>query len=116
MSRTRLLSKILRLDGLIKEDYVGVYTSISGVELDTTTGNLIITAGNGATYLSDLGSYFDTKIETLIGDAPEDLDSLTEMAAALGDDPTFFLNLNIQTMTTASAVIDLQDKYIQDHP
>ena len=44
MSRTRLLSKILRLDGLIKEDYVGVYTSISGVELDTTTGNLIITA------------------------------------------------------------------------
>ncbi len=110
MSRTRLLSKILRLDGLIKEDYVGVY------KLDTTTGNLIITAGNGATYLSDLGSYFDTKIETLIGDAPEDLDSLTEMAAALGDDPTFFLNLNIQTMTTASAVIDLQDKYIQDHP
>ena len=52
------------------------------------------------------------QLSTLLGDAPEALDTLNEIAAALGDDPAFFssmatanatLQTNIDNLTTAAA-------------
>jgi hypothetical protein len=71
---------------------------------------------------STLTSSYYTKTEVnqlisdLIGSAPASMDTLSEIADALGDDPSYADNLNIQTMQTLAAVIDLQDKWISEHP
>ena len=70
---------------------------------------------------STLTSGYYTKAEVnqlisdLVGDAPASMDTLSEIADALGDDPSYATNLNIQSMNTAAAIIDLQDKYIIDN-
>jgi hypothetical protein len=44
------------------------------------------------------------------------MDTLAEIGDALGDDPNYAANLDITSMTTAAAIIDLQDRYIIEHP
>ena len=112
-------------------------TAVAGVDnvaFDNATGDLTISTSDGSDHSVNVVSnnpsfnsikigtkpvateeYIDNKITTLIGDAPTSMDTLSEIADALGDDPDYAENLNIQAMTTAAAVIDLQDKYINDN-
>jgi len=76
-----------------------------GISADTLTGTPLASV-----------SYVDGKIAALIGDAPASMDTLAEIGDALGDDPNYAATLNVTSLTTAAAVIDLQDKYIIDHP
>ena len=46
-------------------------------------------AGSVAKALADAKSYADTKVAAVLDSAPETLDTLNELAAALGDDPNF---------------------------
>ena len=67
-----VLSKLLQVDG-----------SGSGLDADTLDGKQL------ATLESELKDYADQAVNALAGAAPEVLDTLQELAAALGDDPNF---------------------------
>ena len=94
-------------------------TAVAGVDdvtFNNTSGDLTITTSDGGSHLANIGTFIDNKLTALIGDAPASMDTLAEIADALGDDPSYAENLNIQSMTTVSAIVDLQDKWIQEHP
>jgi hypothetical protein len=67
----------------------------SGISLTTLDGRLDILEGNSTVVGSvakaeaDAKAYADQKIADLVDSAPELLDTLNELAAALGDDPNF---------------------------
>ncbi len=112
-------------------------TAVAGVDnvaFDTSSGNLTINTSDGTIHSVNVvsnnpsfdslkigalsvatESYVNAKISALIGDAPTSMDTLSEIADSLGDDPNYATNLNIQSMNTAAAIIDLQDKYIQNN-
>lgn len=48
-------------------------------------------------------SYVDTAVSNILDSAPETLDTLNELAAALNDDPAFFTNINT-TITDGDSV------------
>lgn len=64
-----------------------------GISLTTLDGRLDILEGTGegsvAKAEADAKAYADQKIADLVDSAPELLDTLNELAAALGDDPNF---------------------------
>jgi len=68
-----------------------INSKISTIEVPVTkvngkTGEVILTAADiGAT----TESYVDSKIASMVDSAPETLNTLNELAAALGDDPNF---------------------------
>ena len=93
-------------------------TAVAGVDsvaFNSASGELAVNTSNGASHTANIGAFVDTKISALIGDAPASMDTLSEIADALGDDPDYATNLNIQAMNTAASIIDLQDKYITEH-
>ena len=93
-------------------------TAVAGVDsvaFNSASGELAVNTSNGASHTANIGTFVDTKISALIGDAPASMDTLSEIADALGDDPSYAENLNIQAMNTAASIIDLQDKYITEH-
>ena len=53
--------------------------------------------------LTDAKSYTDTKVASLVDSAPETLNTLNELAAALGDDPNFATTTANQIGTKANA-------------
>jgi hypothetical protein len=69
---------------------------------ETDTGKFKI--GNGSSAWNSLSyaggisyateSYVDTQISNLVGEAPEVLDTLSELAAAINNDPNFLDNLD----------------------
>lgn len=67
-----VLAKLLQVDG-----------PGSGLDADTLDGKQL------ATLESELKAYADQAVNALAGAAPEVLDTLQELAAALGDDPNF---------------------------
>jgi len=82
-----------------------------GFETDTN----LLKVGDGQTvynsldYFADIDSasaslvsYVDERVEELVGLSPETLDTLEELAAALGDDPDFFNTISA-SVTSASA-------------
>ena len=94
-------------------------TAVAGVDniaFDGASGELTVNTSNGASHTANIGTFVDSKISTLIGNAPASMDTLAEIADALGDDPLYAENLNIQTMTTLAAIVDLQEKYIIANP
>jgi|AntAceMinimDraft_6_1070360.scaffolds.fasta_scaffold13435_2 hypothetical protein len=62
------------------------------------------TAGAAATAESNANSYTDTAVSNLVDSSPETLDTLNELAAALGDDPSFAttVSTNIGTKVAKS--------------
>lgn len=60
-------------------------------------------AGDSST-LSSANSYTDTKIAALVDAAPELLDTLNELAAALGDDPNFATSIASSVAAVQTAV------------
>lgn len=81
-------------------------TSVAGVSSlswDTGTEVLTLSTADGGSYTADLSGmasqgYVDTAINNLIASAPGTLDTLDELAAALGDDANF-----ASTVTTSLA-------------
>lgn len=104
-------SKALMFQNMLSESTVSdVYklanvpegTYISGVEFDESTNTFTFTFSNGTEFTAkvnssgevDLSEYVkkdevDSRIESVIGSAPEALDTLQELSKALGDDPNF---------------------------
>lgn len=104
-------SKALMFQNMLSESTVSdVYklanvpegTYISGVEFDESTNTFTFTFSNGTEFTAkvnssgevDLSEYVkkdevDSRIESIIGSAPEALDTLQELSKALGDDPNF---------------------------
>lgn len=73
--------------GLIKQ----VNTNTTNISTNTNDISVLKGTGEGsvAKALADAKSYADTKTASLVDSAPETLDTLNELAAALGDDPNF---------------------------
>jgi hypothetical protein len=68
--------------------------SISATGGTSTNWNTAYGWGNHATQGYATQSYVDTEISSLIDSAPGALDTLNELAAALGDDPNFATSVN----------------------
>ena len=64
------------------------YNKANTVASDLSTANTFLQA-NDATTLASAKSYADTLITNLVNSAPTTLDTLKELADALGDDPNF---------------------------
>ena len=58
--------------------------------------------------LTEAKSYTDTKIAALINSSPATLDTLDELAAALGDDPNFATTVSTKIGNNTSAITALQ--------
>lgn len=104
-------SKALMFQNMLSESTVSdVYklanvpegTYISGVEFDESTNTFTFTFSNGTEFTAKVNSSgevylseyvkkdeVDSRIESIIGSAPEALDTLQELSKALGDDPNF---------------------------
>jgi microcystin-dependent protein len=59
-------------------------------------------------FLDDAKQYTDTKIADLVNSAPAVLDTLNELAAALGDDPNFATTVSNRIGTAESRLTDLE--------
>lgn len=70
-------------------------------KLNTLNGSST-TAGSVAKALADAKSYADGKIADFVDSAPETLDTLNELAAALGDDPNFATTITNKIADKAS--------------
>ena len=63
---------------------------LGGITLTESSGSLLVTpTAGGANNTFATESYVDTAISNLVDTAPTTLDTLNELAAALGDDPNF---------------------------
>jgi len=48
--------------------------------------------------------------------APEELDTIAELAAAIGNNPNYAADMEASDIVTAAAIVDIQDRYITDNP
>lgn len=77
-------------------------TDASWATVDTSLGDTAYSWGNHASAGYATPSYVDTAVSSLVDAAPATLDTLNELAAALGDDPNFAttVSTNIGTKWT----------------
>jgi hypothetical protein len=81
-------------------------------ELETKTG-----AQNKAnTAQSNAATYTDSAIANLVASAPGTLDTLNELAAALGDDPNFASTISTTLGGKLSFVVDTAANFTADNP
>lgn len=64
-------------------------------------------AGAANTALANAKTYTDTKVAALVDSAPETLDTLNELAAALGDDPNFATTIATSIGTKANSSVTI---------
>lgn len=64
-------------------------------------------AGSANTALTNAKAYTDTKVAALVDSAPETLDTLNELAAALGDDPNFATTIATSIGTKANSSVTI---------
>ena len=64
-------------------------------------------AGAANTALANAKTYTDTKVGALVDSAPETLDTLNELAAALGDDPNFATTIATQIGNKANSSVQI---------
>ena len=95
------------LTGLATETYVGTAiaaipaTDLTGLATETYVGTAIAAAAPDLTGLAT-ETYVGTAISNLVDTAPATLDTLNELAAALGDDPNFATTVTNSIATKAS--------------
>jgi hypothetical protein len=61
-------------------------------------------------------SYVQAQLNAIIGGAPDALNTLQEIAAAINNDPDFGDTTDALAMANAAALIKLQHNYISTHP
>ena len=83
-------------------------STLSG-RLDVVQGS-VTTAGSIAKALADAEAYTDSKIADLVNGAPGLLDTLKELADALGDDPNFATSISNQIAGLSSSITALQNQ------
>ena len=98
-TETEIDTKFTDMQTEVNDAFAGVNEGIAAEEERATTAETALqTAINNevtrataaeAKALSDANSYTDTKVAAVLDSAPETLDTLNELAAALGDDPNF---------------------------
>jgi len=71
------------------ETVVDTNNYTTGATTNGTTGLITFNRNDGGTYTTSISGYVTTQISNLIDSAPSTLDTLNELAAALGDDPNF---------------------------
>lgn len=85
-------------------------TLVSGTNIKTINDETILGNGNISIEVPDVSNFVtevevDQKISSLVASAPETLDTLNELAAALGDDPNF-------ATTVTNKIAAKQDKLV----
>jgi len=106
-SNTRLAAEeanVIALQGGI----TGANSAISGNDTDIT--NLITGLDGANTVIATKAAttYVDAQIAAIVDSAPETLDTLNELAAALGDDANFATTTATQIGTISSNTVNLQ--------
>lgn len=78
------------------------YSNVGAIDLTTIDNNVTITGTLTTTPALATQTYVNTAITNLIDSAPATLDTLNELAAALGDDPNFATSITTLIGTKAS--------------
>ena len=84
-----LLDSFGHITGITTATETVVDTYTTGGTTNSTTGLITFTKSDGNTYTTSISGYVSTQIANLVDSAPTTLDTLNELAAALGDDPNF---------------------------
>lgn len=92
-------------DAVISGAVTGLVSDVAELDgrLDTLEGGSGV-VGSVAKSLADAKAYTDQKVSALVDSAPEVLDTLNELAAALGDDPAFATTIAGQIGSVSGAV------------
>ena len=72
-------------------------TAVAGVDdvtFNGTSGDLTVATSDGGSHVANIGTFVDSKITALIGDAPVALDSFKELADAINSDNTYYQTVN----------------------
>ncbi|MFY0655390.1 MAG: hypothetical protein JXR12_01300 [Neptunomonas phycophila] len=116
-----IIDNIKLIDGSIQNAVVESGTALPATEL--TAGRIFfLTQVQGANavglyiysgsewVLFSSSAYVDSRIAEIVGTAPETLNSLSELATALGEDPDFILTINtkVDTETTRATAAENQ--------
>ncbi len=105
-------------------------SSVSGLNFNNTTNTLTLSTADGTDLTTEINiqlvsntgsnlaseSYVQDKIDLLIGGAPDALNTLQEIAAAINNDPDFGDTVDALAMSTTAALIKLQHDYINRMP
>ena len=113
-SHTHTVSQITDFPELANVATTGSYADLTGKPTNATTStaglmssadkqNLDNLVSNTAGYQTE--SQVDAKIAALVDSAPETLDTLNELAAALGDDPSFITTITNQITNKADNTV-----------
>lgn len=87
----------------LKQVTTGIsYSNAGAIDMTTIDNNLTITGTLTTTPTLATQTYVNTAITNLIDSAPATLDTLNELAAALGDDPSFATTITTLIGTKAS--------------
>ena len=78
------------------------YSDVSGTDMTTINNNLTITGTLTTTPSLASQTYVNTQIANLVNSAPASLDTLNELAAAMGDDANFSTTIINSLATKAS--------------
>lgn len=110
---TATAAELNALDGITATvtelNYVDGVTSNIQTQLNDKAAKSYVDTQDTAT-LNSAKSYTDTKVASFVDSAPETLNTLNELAAALGDDPNFATTVATQIGTKADkAYTDTQD-------
>jgi hypothetical protein len=92
-----LLDSFGHITGITTATETVVDTYTTGGTTNSTTGLITFTKNDGGTYTTSISGYVSTQIANLVASAPSTLDTLNELALALGSDPNF-------ATTTATAI------------
>jgi hypothetical protein len=102
-------------------EWAAANPTLSSGELGYEVDTLSFKIGDGSTTWNSLdysavsADYVDSAIANVIGLAPETLDTLTELAAAIGDDPDFANTINSNINNAISESNDYSDSAVSTH-
>lgn len=93
----------------LETEYAATTTGLGAAKIgvEDSAGNFVATTVEAA--LAELVTYVDTQVASLVDSSPATLDTLNELAAALGDDPNFST-----TMTNSLAGKQATDPFLDD--
>lgn len=107
--------QITNVTGIIS-DHTNDTTSVHGIadtsQLETKTG----AQNKASTAQSNAAAYTDTAISNLVASAPGTLNTLNELATALGNDPNFATSIATTLGEKLNFVVDTAANFVADNP